>query len=112
MASHVLSFVSRLAAPALAALQPAAKARITLSPGVGTEPSWADGKHVELVSQQSCWVDGRELGMRLLRRAHPASHLTPALVRASAQSGLPLLSQACLVLQSCWHVHDHMQRTV
>ena len=36
---------------------------------------------MELVSQQSCWVDGQELTMQLLRQAQPADNLTPAMVR-------------------------------
>ena len=39
---------------------------------------------MELVSQQSCWVDGRELTMQLGRQAQPAAHLTPAMVRPAA----------------------------
>ena len=39
---------------------------------------------MELVSQQSCWVDGHELTMQLLRQAQPAVHLTPAMVRLDA----------------------------
>ena len=41
----------------------------------------------ELVSQQSCWVDGRELTMQLLRQALPAAHLTPAMVRPCCKTG-------------------------